>query len=82
MCKLGRTRKEETNFIKRVKDRWDSEFSGKRRTAQNLVDNASLFEKEGWGGKILRNETTKMQENNEWNTEMKISLIIIEKEER
>ena len=31
------------------------EFPEKRRTAQNLVDNASHFEKEGWGGEIVRN---------------------------
>ena len=51
--------------MKRIKDRWDSEFAEKRRTAQNLVDNASRFEKEGWGGEIVRNQTTKMQKNTE-----------------
>ena len=68
--------------MKRIKDRWGGEFPEKRRTAQNLVDNVSRFEKEGWGGKIVRNQTTKMQKNTEWNTEMKITLIIIDEEER
>ena len=67
--------------MKRIKDRWDAEFPVKRRTAQNLVYNASRFEKEGWGGEIVRNQTTKMQKNTEWNTEIKICLIIIDEEE-
>ena len=33
------------NFMKRIKDRWNGEFPEKRRTIQNLVDNASSFEK-------------------------------------
>ena len=66
--------------MKRIKGRWDGEFPEKRRTAQNLVDNASRFEKEGWGEEIVRNQTTKMQKNTEWNTKMKISLIIIDEE--
>ena len=33
------------NFMKRIKDRWNGEFPEKRRTTQNLVDNASSFEK-------------------------------------
>ena len=48
------------SFMKRIKDRWDGEFPEKRRTAQNLVDNASRFEKEGWGGEIVRSKATKM----------------------
>ena len=70
------------SFMKRIKERWDGEFPKKRRTAQNLVDNASRFEKAGWGGEIVRNQTTKMQKNTEWNTEMKIRLIITDEEER
>ena len=31
-------------FMKRIKDRWDGESPEKIRTAQNLVDNASLFD--------------------------------------
>ena len=45
-------------------------------------DNASRFEKEGWGGEIVRNRTTKIQINTEWDIEMKIRLIIIDEEER
>ena len=56
-------------FMKRIKDRWDGEFPEKRRAAQNLVDNASQFEKEGWGGETVRNQTTKMQKHTEWNAE-------------
>ena len=37
------------NFKKRVKARWDMESPASRRTAQNLIDNASRFKKEGWG---------------------------------
>ena len=33
--------------MKRIKTRWDLEFSESRRTAQNLVDNAKRFRKEG-----------------------------------
>ena len=35
--------------MKRVKKRWDIEFPQKKRTAQNLVDNARQFEKESLG---------------------------------
>ena len=35
------------NFMKRVKARWDAEYSISRRTTQNLIDNARRFEKEG-----------------------------------
>ena len=69
-------------FMKRIKDQWDGEFPEKKRTAQNMVDNASRFEKEGWGGEIVWNQTTKIQKNTEWSTEMKISLIIIDEEQR
>ena len=33
------------NFMKRIKQRWDIEFPRKKRTMQNLVDNARRFEK-------------------------------------
>ena len=36
------------NFMKRVKARWDTGYSASRRTAQNLIDNARRFKKEGW----------------------------------
>ena len=37
------------NFMKKIKTRWDIEFPEKKRTEQNLVDNARRFAKEGWG---------------------------------
>ena len=37
------------NFMKRIKARWDAEFPYSKRTAQNLIDNAKRFRKEGWG---------------------------------
>ena len=35
------------NFTKCIKRRWDLEFAESKRNAQNLVDNASRFKKEG-----------------------------------
>ena len=37
------------NFMKRVKARWDTEYPTCRRTAQNLINNARRFKKEGLG---------------------------------
>ena len=33
-------------FMKKIKQRWDIEFLQKKRTTQNLVDNARRFRKE------------------------------------
>ena len=68
--------------MKRIKDQSDGEFPEKKKTAQNLVGKAKRFEKEGWRGGIVRNQTTKMQKNTEWSTEMKIRLTIIYEEEQ
>ena len=35
-------------FMKRVKERWDTEFPIVSRTAQNLINSARRFQKEGW----------------------------------
>ena len=35
--------------MKCIKRRWDLDFPESKRTAQNLVDNASRFKKEGQG---------------------------------
>ena len=35
--------------MRRVKERWDAEYPGISSTAQNLIDNARRFKKEGWG---------------------------------
>ena len=43
---------------------------------QNLVDSICRFAKEGWRAKISRNQTTEI--STDWNTEMKISIIIID----
>ena len=82
VCKNLEERQKGKNSMKRINDRWDGEFPEKRRTAQNLVDNVRRFLKEGWGGEIVRNQATKMQKNTEWNTEMKISPVIIGEEEQ
>ena len=37
------------NVMKRVKQRWDAEYPGSKRTAQNLIDNARRLKQEGWG---------------------------------
>ena len=34
------------DFMKRIKQRWEIEFSQKKRTTQNLADNARRFKKE------------------------------------
>ena len=67
------------NFMKRIKRRWDIEFPLKKRTTQNLVDNARRFEKE-----ILRpgrGANRQAQKNIDWTTEMKIKLVNIDDEE-
>lgn len=48
----------------------------KIRIVQNLVDSICRFAKEGWRAKISRNQTTEI--STDWNTEMKISIIIID----
>ena len=35
--------------MKRVKVSQDTEYPERRRTEQNLIDNARRFKKEGWG---------------------------------
>ena len=42
-------RRRRNNFMKSVKARWDTEYPASRITAQNLIDNARTFKKEGWG---------------------------------
>lgn len=64
--------------MKRIKDRWDSEYPEKRRTGQNIVDSICRFAKEGWRAEISRNQITEMQKSTDWNTKMKISIIIID----
>ena len=82
-------RSKEKNFMKRIKRRWDLEFLESKRTAQNLVDNARRFKKEGWGNMAKWEESMAEQAtpvNNKkqlnWTTEMKIDVVIMDKEER
>ena len=77
------------NFMKRIKTRWDLEFPGSNRMAENLVDNRRRFKKEGWGNMAEQEESMAEQptpkNNNKqlnWTTEMKIYVIIMDKEER
>ena len=67
-------------FMKKIKQRWDIEFLQKKRTTQNLVDNARRFRKEilkpGGGANI------QAQKNIDWTTEMKIKLVKIDDEEQ
>ena len=35
--------------MKQIKNRWEAEYPNNRRTAQNLIDNAKRFKREGWG---------------------------------
>jgi len=44
------------NFMKRAKARWDQEFPESKRTAQNLIDSAKRFRKEGWGNRADHEE--------------------------
>ena len=64
-------------------------ISGIKRTAQNLVDNARRFKKEGWGNmaaweELMAEQATPKNNNKQlnWTTEMKINVVIIYKEER
>ena len=77
--------------MRRVKERWDAEYPGIARTAQNLIENARRFKKEGWGRsfeidnrdevevqQLLNNNRTSL----EWTTEMRIVLVTLDQEER
>ena len=68
------------NFMKRIKQRRVIEFPQKKRTVQNLVDNARRFEKESLEPGVGVN--IQAQNNINWTTEMKIKLVKIDDEER
>ena len=75
--------------MKRIKRRWDLEFPESKRTAQNLVENARRFKKEGWGNiaeqeEPMAEQATPENKNKQlnWTTEMKIDIVIMDKEER
>ena len=72
-----------------VKARWEAEYLGITRTAQNLIDSAKRFRKEGWGGPVVTEDATQADQTGEverkrldWTTEMKISLVTIDDEKR
>ena len=77
-------------FMRRVKQRWDTEYPMNPRTTQNLTDNAKRFKKEGFGRPDNNQNEVNVQpqvDNNtktslEWTTEMKITLVILDQEER
>ena len=77
------------NFMKRIERRWDLEFPESKRTTQILVDNARRFKKEGWRNiaereEPLAEEATHKNMNKQlnWTTDMKIDVVIMDKEER
>ena len=77
--------------MKRVKERWDTEFPTVAKTAENLIDSAKRFGKEGWGRPAMENGEVataqvplpKDQEKRhlEWTTEMKVTLTFLDNEE-
>ena len=80
------------HFMRRVEERLENEFPIVTRTAQNLIDSARRFRIEGWGRPAIENDEVaraqipppKDQErkNLEWTTEMKVTLITFDNEER
>ena len=76
-------------LMRRVKQRWDAEYPADPRTAQNLIDNAKRFKKEGWGRPVDNQDEVEVEPqiddtrtSLEWTTEMKILLMILDQEER
>ena len=43
-------------FMRRVKERWDTVFPLVARTAQNLIDSARRFRNEEWGRPVMEND--------------------------
>ena len=76
------------NFMRRIAQRWRQEYEKKQRTAQNLIDSAKRFAKEGWGRVQEDPVNSETQERDtqsrtvEWTTEMKVRLVQIDDEER
>ena len=76
------------NFMKKIKERWHREYPEKRRTVQNLIDNAKRLAKEGWS--IVQEnpfnreaqERDAQPKNVEWTTKMKVRLVQIDNEEK
>ena len=82
-------RRKRKNFMKHIKRRLDLEFLELKRTAQNVVDNARRFKKEGWVNMAeleypMAEQATPENNNKQlnWTTEMKINVIIMDKDNR
>ena len=82
-------RRKGKNFMKRIKTRLDLEFPESRRTAQNLIDNAKRFKKEGWENMgqqekpiVEQNTLDNNSKQLNWTTEMKIDVVTMDKEEK
>ena len=77
-------------FMRRVKQRWDAEYPEHPRTAQNLIDNAKRFKREGIPAPILIQEELQPEpvdqiperRNLEWTLDMKVTLVTFDREER
>ena len=86
----AKERSREKHFMKRVKERGETEFPTVARTAQNLIDSARRFRKKGWGRPAMKNDEVATTQiplpkdqkiiNVEWTTEMKVTLIIFDNE--
>ena len=84
-------RRKGKGFMRRVKQRWDATYPTDPRTAQNLIDNAKRFKKEGWGTPVnisqdeveeqVQPQTDDTRTSLEWTTQMKIVLMILDQEE-
>ena len=69
--------------MKRIKVRWDQEFPSKKKTAQNLVDNARRFRPEASvNGRSDQQEGVVATKKIQWTTDMKVYLIVMDQEER
>ena len=79
MYKLGKTTKEKEFQNKRPMGR---RILRKKKNSSKSDRQRQPLCKRRMGNRIVRNQTTEMQKNTKWNTEMKISLIIIDEEER
>jgi len=70
-------------FMDRVKRRWDMEYPEKRYySAKYLRNNASRFSKEILEGGKNDSSVNMETKNTEWNVEMKVKLVQLEKEAR
>ena len=69
--------------MKRVKDRWDTEYPASRKTAQNLIDNARRLKKGRWRKpvKLENQDETEVQQQTQEIGQQKQKSIEWKKEE-